>query len=115
MSIHTELLRMALEADAGRLDNASTDELVARLAGLRRGLGQVAPDGRRPRRTAADTTADLIAHDVALVRLCERLGIEQCLTDPLASPAERDRLITAVEASGTDLGEHAGGPVSGDR
>ena len=112
MSIHTELLRMALEADVHGTDDASTDELVARLLGYRRGLRDATSGhGRR----AADTTAELIAHDVALVRLCERLGIDQDLTDPQASPIERDRLVAALGDAGIDLGEHTRGPVCGDR
>jgi len=113
MSIHTELLRMALEADVHGTDDASTVELVARLLGYRRGLRDTVAPGHG--RRAADTTAELIAHDVALVRLCGRLGIDQDLTDPQASPTERDRLVAAVGDAGIDLGEHTRGPVSGDR
>ncbi len=104
---------MALDDGRGS-DDASTDELVARFLGYHRGLRDVTAAPGHGRR-AADTTADLIAHDVALVRLCRRLGIDQDLTDPRASPGERDRLVAAVEAAGIDCGEHARGPVSGDR
>jgi len=114
MSIHTDLLRMALATDGHGSDDAPTDELVARLLGYRRGLQDVTEAPGHGRR-AADTTADLIAHDVALVRLCQRLGIDQDLTEPQASPGERDRLVAAVEAAGIDLGAHTRGPVSGDR
>ena len=54
---------------------------------------------------AAEWTADLIAHDVALIQLCKRLGIEQTLTDPSAPPTERDRLLEVLAARRVHLGE----------
>ena len=57
---------------------------------------------------AAEWTADLIAHDMALVRLCKRVGIDQTLTDPSAPPTERDRLLSVLAARRIDLGETQG-------
>ena len=95
MSIYSELLRLALEQDLDA-DKEDVGMLAARLADRRVQLGrsrsEVGPSGSR----AAEWTADLIAHDVVIVRLSERLGIAQALTDPAAAPTERDRLLAVL-------------------
>jgi len=110
MSIYSELLRLALAHDHDH-DEAGVGPLVARLVERRSQLEQsrteLAPSASR----AAEWTADLIAHDVALVELCERLGIIQTLTDAAAPPTERDRLL-AVVAARVNLEEL--GPFSGE-
>ena len=104
MSIYSELLRIALteEAETGG-DESSVGELVDRLVERRlelmRSTEEMAPSSTR----AAEWAAVFIAQDVALVRLCERLGIEQRLTDPSAPPTERDRIITMLAARRIDL------------
>jgi hypothetical protein len=100
VTIHTELLRIALEADEHDGPEPSVEWLVAKLAECRRRLAG-AKDGRSaPGRGVADRAADLIAHDVALVRLCQRLDIDQALTDPFAPLGERDRLVAELVGQG---------------
>jgi hypothetical protein len=101
VSIYTELLRLALDEEQQARDVAScsvrelADELAGRRLEFARSRVELGPSATR----AAEWTADLIAHDVALVRLCQRLGVEQSLADPTASPSERERLL-ALLASG---------------
>lgn len=111
MSIYTELLRLALEEETVRNGaERSLDELVAELVARRlqlvRSRVELAPGATR----AAEWTADLITHDVALVRLCEHLGIEQALSDPSAPPAERDRLLSGLAAKRIDLDQSETAP-----
>lgn len=105
MSIYTELLRLALHEEQRLRDLAEcsldelVDELVARRLELARAREMLAPSRTR----AAEWTADLIAHDVALARLCQRLGVEQALDDPMAPPTERDRLLALLASRRIDL------------
>jgi len=106
VSIYSDLLRHALEEqDRGATTDEPVDELVARLAEqhgrINRALG---PSGGDPL-NSPEWMANFVAHDVALVRLCERLCIDQMLTDPWASPLERDRLLAVLAERGIDLGE----------
>jgi hypothetical protein len=97
VTIYTELLRIAL-ADAlvdGRPE-APIDGLLDRLRACRTEEG------------AAEWTAYVLAHDVALVQLCERLGVEHALTDPRTAPGERYRLLAVLGDRGLDLGGPAG-------
>ncbi len=99
MSIYSELLRLALlEQRAEDVASQSVEELVEALVARRIQLvtsrAEMSPSATR----GAEWTADLITHDVALVRLCDRLGIEQALTEPSAPPIERERLLSALAA-----------------
>jgi hypothetical protein len=106
VSIYSDLLRYAL-AEQVRDDTGDepVEELVAKLAEHRGRIGRgEGPPGGGPS-NSPDRMASFVAHDVALVRLCERLSIEQMLTDPWASPLERDRLLSVLADRGIDLGE----------
>jgi hypothetical protein len=80
VTIYSEMLKLALDGepeDRRRPIGALVSEALihrARLSDPRRG----AP-GSHPG-PAADRVADSLAYDVALVRLCERLQLEQDLT-----------------------------------
>ena len=98
MSIYSELLALALEAEQEEngAHEASVEELVNRLADY---AVRLAPHASNPKNNASgaeDLTANLIAHDVALVRLCELFDIPQSLTEPRSGPGERDRLISLL-------------------
>lgn len=104
--MYSELLGLALADESASGGNErSVEELVDRLVKRRleliRAREEMAPSSTR----VAEWTADLIAHDVALIRLCERLGIDQTLTDASAPPTERDRLLSVLAAGRIDLGE----------
>jgi hypothetical protein len=108
VSIYSELLRIALDEDrdiGGR--ELSTDELVDQL----RTCGTLLTLSRHERgageRGAVEWTAHLMARDVVLVHLCDRLGIDQALTDPRAAPGESDRLLAVLASKGVDLGQAA--------
>jgi len=106
VTIYTELLRLALEEEQQVRDVADcsveelVDELVARRVELATSREALAPSATR----AAEWTADLITHDVALVRLCQRLEIDQRLVDPTSPPSERDRLLDALASQRIELG-----------
>jgi hypothetical protein len=116
VSIYTELLRIALdeERDLGGRD-PSTDELVDRLRTCGSLLRLSRREGGAGERGAVEWTAHLIARDVVLVHLCERLGIGQALTDPRAAPGESDRLLAVLADEGVVLGQAAAEAVGGAR
>jgi len=77
---------MALEAD-GQADKPLSD-LVSSALERRSALGR-----------AGDTVArlgDSLAYDVILIRLCQRVGIEEDLTADTAGPATRRRIEEAL-------------------
>jgi hypothetical protein len=86
MTVYSELLRMALEADEDS-PGCSVDELVALVVARRQSLcakreGLDTPHGGVP-------LVNSLAYDMALVQLCQRLGVDQGLTDNAAGPTER--------------------------
>ncbi len=80
MSIYSEMLKLVLAGDDDDLDRSVgalvSDALSSRshLMGVRKGE----PAARSGR--AADRVADTLTYDAALVRLCNRLGLQQDLT-----------------------------------
>ena len=80
MSIYSEMLKLVLAGDNDDVDRSvgalGSDALSSRshLLGVRTGQ----PAARSGR--AADRVADSLAYDAALVRLCNRLRLEQDLT-----------------------------------
>jgi hypothetical protein len=105
VSIYSDLLRYALADEGGDARfRPSVDELVARLSERRARIGGT-PSSRGVPSSSPERMAEFVAHDVVLVRLCERLCIDQMLTDPWASPRERDRLVSLLAEQGFDLGE----------
>ena len=105
MSIYSDLLRFALAAYPESADaELSVEELVERLSEKRMRFPATLGTTGRGAPSASECMADFVAHDVVLVRLCERLNIGQMLTDPWSSPNERDRLISVLADRGFDLG-----------
>lgn len=104
MSLYSDLLRLALaEPPEKGVDTLSREALVGELAQCRAMLAKTEAAPHHDARGAAEWIAELVAHDVALVRLCERLGIDQELTDPWAHPDERDRLLALLADKGVVL------------
>ena len=89
MPIYTELLEAALEQQPRTGADGSTGKLVAELITCRDRLDRQASSRRVPGQVSA-AVADELAYDIALVKLCRRVGIP---TDPHAfdppGPARR--------------------------
>jgi hypothetical protein len=111
LSVYSELLRLALAGD--KSTGSSVSELVARAVTSR--------EATQDRYEAAATRiADALAYDVALVRLCERLGVEHELTgESAALDARRKAELLVLEqmpaldgvlVRRTERGENRGGP-----
>lgn len=79
MTVYAEMLRMARQEGISAIpgDADPVDHLLGRRSGL---------DGPGD---AATRLARSIAYDVALVELCERLGIEHPMMGPMAGPVAR--------------------------
>jgi hypothetical protein len=90
VTIYSEMLRLALAREAAHGDaDPPVAELVAELLSrrtrvTRASLGLVT--GK-----VADRVGDSVSYDVALVKLCTRLGIDHNLTGDEAGPDERQR------------------------
>jgi len=109
VTIYTELLRIALaEALVDGGPETPIDELLGRLRARRTALELSRDVGGTTEEGAAEWTAYVLAHDVALVQLCERLGVEHALTDSRTAPGERNRLLAALGDRGLDLRGPAG-------
>lgn len=84
VSVYSEMLRMALGED-DRADRPVAamplPELVGHLLACR---SRLSAGGH-----AADRLARMLTYDVALVRLCDRVGVEHDLTGDLADPDGR--------------------------
>ena len=80
VSIYSEMLKLVLAGDNDDLDRSVgalvSDALSSRSHLMGVGTGQPAARSGR----AADRVAESLAYDAALVRLCNRLGLEQDLT-----------------------------------
>jgi hypothetical protein len=102
--MYSELLRVAL-ASASEDGERDVEALAQRLRAQRRALGLGAHTS-----AGGDTMeriTDLLAHDVLVVELCQRLGIEEHLTDPQGGPSgpERDRLLERLRTDGVGVDE----------
>lgn len=89
MTVYAEMLKLAL-AGEGPPGGVEDSDPLARALARRSELGV---DG-----DAATRLARSIAYDVALVRLCEQLGLEHAMTGPMAGPAARqetERMLAA--------------------
>ncbi len=81
MSVYSELLRLALASDEPMertLSDLVSQALVLRAAASTGG-------------NSAARLGDALAYDMALVHLCDRLGIKHDLTGELAGPGARRR------------------------
>jgi hypothetical protein len=97
VSLYSDLLRLALvELPEEAAETLATEVLVDQLVQCRAMLVRTEEAPHNDARGAAEWIAELVAHDVALVRLCERVGVDQALTDPWAHPGERDRLLALL-------------------
>lgn len=88
MSVYSELLRMALAHEPPA--DQPVGDLVSRALSLR--------PSREGAATSADLIAEWLAYDVALVRLCEHLGVDHGMLDGEAGPASRTRAETLLAA-----------------
>lgn len=90
VSVYTDLLRMALSTEDER-DDASLPELIDHLISRKAVLHLGARSDGDPQadRGVTSVLGRELDYDVALVRLCDRLEIEQSLTDPSSGPSER--------------------------
>ncbi len=98
MSVYSELLRLALAEDTPA--DQPVGDLVSRAVSLR--------PSREGNASSADRIADWLAYDVALVRLCERLGVEHGMLDGDAGPASRARAEHLVATQMPSLSEALG-------
>lgn len=80
MSVYSEMLRMALDQEAPL--HQPVGDLVSRALSLR---------PRDTNASSAERVAGWLAYDVALVRLCEYLGVEHGMLDGDAGPSSRAR------------------------
>lgn len=98
MTIYSEVLRIALASgEAQGVREASVPMLVTRLLDERAHLAEDAALHKGAPGDPVERMALELAHDVALVRLCGALGIEEHLTDPASPLDERARLLRLVE------------------
>ena len=98
MTIYSEVLRMALASDdVPGSPEATVPQLVARLDAQR----SLLPEDAGAPGDLVERMALELAHDVALVRLCGALGIEEHLTAPAPPLDERTRLLRLVEEDET--------------
>lgn len=81
------MLRLALEQEEG--GDRPVGELVSDVLATRSVLSEFAAASGTGLRGPADRIGDSLAYDAALVRLCERLGIDHQLTSDTAGPAAR--------------------------
>jgi len=90
VSIYSELLRMALgDGRDGR--DQPVGSLVAKALSCRARLeGAATGEALSPHANPADRVGDGLAYDVALVRLCDRLGVEHDLTGDGDGVSARD-------------------------
>jgi hypothetical protein len=81
LSVYSELLRLALAGDDA--SDISLSDLVSRAVALR---ATATGSGN-----SASRIGDALAYDVALVHLCDRLGISHDLAGEFAGPEARGR------------------------
>ena len=86
MTVYAELLKLALVEDEA--SNQSVEALVSDAVALKEGLN--APADAQTRLAAS------LAYDVALARLCERLGVTHELTGEAAGAVARRRTERAL-------------------
>jgi hypothetical protein len=102
--MYSALLRAAI-ADGALESGHNTEELARHLRAQRRalGLGTRASAGG----DTMERLTDYLAHDLLLIELCQRLGIEEHLTDAQAGPSgvERDRLLDFLHEKGVRADE----------
>ena len=79
--MYSELLRLALAGDEPT--ESTLSDLVSQAVALR-GMASAGASG-------AAGIGDALAYDVALIHLCERLGISHNMTGELAGPVARQR------------------------
>ena len=93
MSVYAEMLKMALEADEHK--DGSVPDLIDRALTCRVDL-DCGGD-------AASRLARALAYDVALVRLCERVGVPHDMMGPMAGPSARRHVERALAGSVPDF------------
>ena len=94
MSVYAEMLKMALQADQSV--DVTISELVTQALARRLDL-DCGGD-------AASRLARVLAYDVTLIRLCERLGIEYDMTGETSGPVARRQVERALAGKLPDLG-----------
>ena len=93
VSVYAEMLKMALEADEHR--DSPVPDLIAEALSCRVDL-DCGGD-------AASRLARALAYDVALVRLCERLGLPHDMMGPMAGPSARRHAERALAGTVPDF------------
>ncbi len=93
MSVYAEMLKIALDADEHK--DSPLPDLISQALSCRVDL-DCGGD-------AAGRLARALAYDVALVRLCERLGVPHDMTGPMAGPSARRHVERALAGSVPDF------------
>ena len=115
MSIYSEMLRLTLQA-GGDAPATSVADLVADALACRARLPAAADPAGGSHRGSAERVGDALAYDAALVRLCNRLGVEHDLMGGWPGLEARQRAEAGLAErlptlSAALAGGQPGGPV----